>query len=188
MKYFLLWESFLYVGFMVGDLFLVPWSALTNIMKYVAVVSCVVYVWFRNEKIGQPLAFALLYSVCADYFMLFTDKIVLGILGFICVQACYSNSKYFLLWGIVFEVAIWYMLITGENGNANSVIFSAFCYIIFSIRNLIKVEKNILFIGMLLLFIGDIFVGLNQVLPIVAPAMWFFYLPSQVCVVRANCN
>lgn len=237
-KCFLLWEMILYIGFMVGDLWMMPWSNVTNEMKYLAVVSCVIYVWigdgllykkYKSVKgiIGQPLDFALLYSVCADYFMLFTDEIGLGILGFGCVQICYYKSlkenrkqndweENDVVWvGMIFELAIFFILLGRESNfyeNINQyylIIISAICYMEFSIWNLVRVKRflkrkskidwnniiyitkekkqvQVLFIGMLLLFAGDIYVGLNQFLPVVGPAMWLFYLPSQICIVIAN--
>lgn len=69
-----------------------------------------------------------------------------------------------------------------------------------------KRQAGLLFFGILLLFLCDIHVGLNQIRPVlggyfagegcvrqifqfwlslVSPAMWFFYLPSQICIVMA---
>ena len=190
MKYFLLWELCLYVSFMIGDLWSMPWSYCTNGIKYLAVISCVLYSWFLGSMVQKKrihsLQFALLYSCCADYFMLFTDDVWLGILGFICVQICYGYSNLFLKVGIVFEIALIYWGIGGAYNHFEIVVMMALCYMVISIWNLVRVKKDILFIGMILLLIGDFFVGLNQIVPSIYPAMWFFYLPSQVCVVMAS--
>ncbi len=236
MKYFLLWEIILYSFFMTGDLWDMPWSSFTNSMKYLAMISCAIYVWFCNneDEKGKPLQFALLYSVCADYFMLFTEQIWLGIVGFCCVQICYwiafkkicshnqIQSQNGVIWtGIVFLFAIISLIMTKiyrstmwKEIQSLFIIISAIGYIGLSVGNFIRMgyffnkissrnnwniknfqihysvkEKEsaiMLFMGTFLLLVGDIYVGLNQIMPVVGPAMWFFYLPSQVCIAMAS--
>lgn len=227
-KYFLIWETFLYMGFMTGDLWALPWSSATNQMKYIAVISCLLYMWVRKKKddFQWVLQCSLFYAAAADYFLLFTDIFVLGIVYFGTVQFCYWMSlkkKWDIRWCffIGFLVCIMILLLGGNNGywimkNQHWLLFIlAVPYIAFFLWNLVQVrmfvskEKSVLwlFIGMLFLLLGDILVGVHYMLRIwlygmtgetwimsivqtvirfIGPGMWFFYLPSQVCIVVAS--
>lgn len=277
MKLFFIWEFFLYVGFMSGDVRKLPWSGYTDEMKYAAVISCFLYAWAKKRKkkkdfftpedcvcdadafakpkwhsVWNPLYFALLYVVWADYFLLFTDVFSLGILCFCGVQLCYSMrirqmaddmerkklrrkeirnqekqnkkmKKRCLIVGGVLLAAIlcscrngWAILVQNQDKLLPGLVV---LYVLLSLFNLIsagrlagkakqhesfKRQARLLFLGILLLFLCDIHVGLNQIQPVlevyfvgegcvkqivqiwlslISPAMWFFYLPSQVCIV-----
>ena len=61
---------------------------MSSILKYIFVISCFLLCLIRNfaflyDTQVRLLLFALFFTVCADYFLIFTDKILTGILLFL---------------------------------------------------------------------------------------------------------
>ncbi len=240
----------MYVGLMSGDLFPLFWSGYTDVMKYMAIVSCLLFALVRRHRgkaarknacgMWTPLHAALLYAVCADFFLLFTDAAACGILLFCGVQFGYAMRLHQLQgaksgagkqpWAAgavgIALAAVVLLLLWDKNyktlqGNPMFLPALAALYVIYSMIHLIRagrwmricaqnvpergvryVQSCLLFCTILLLLLCDIHVALCQLqhhLPAAneslfwgilsawgraaGPAMWLFYLPSQICVV-----
>lgn len=88
-------ELLLYLAFVSADLFRVPWGTYSNELKYIALGICLVYalvLYNRKRHAGSGAGWSvgiLAAAMCADYFLLFTEQFVAGILLFAVVQGCY---------------------------------------------------------------------------------------------------
>lgn len=93
---FALYISFLYFDFSKNN------SSISSLIKYTSIFMCLLFVFIpvkkelnsTNIKDTFILRFALIFTFISDYFLLFTDKIVVGILTFIVVQLLYLIRIY----------------------------------------------------------------------------------------------
>ncbi len=189
-------EGILYVIFLTGDLwdfFVGTWPAginwymYSNLCKYAALILCVGYGCKTGWKKGQKaLCGILLFAAAADYFLLFTDDFLLGILFFCMVQCCYS--LYFVgrqgagrLWrtagiGICIVLLLWCLIQAGVFGVSPdwkkaewSLLLTSVFYASLLLQNLIRAwtpSGKVSFwgrMGILLLFLCDIHVALYNI-------------------------
>lgn len=172
---------------------------MSSILKYIFVISCFLLCLIRNfaflyDTQVSLLLFALFFTVCADYFLIFTDKILTGILLFVLVQLCY----WFFLGGTWISLQKGLLLLTlfllPLAYFSEILIFPAVLYLgclCANIRLAQKHKKYSALSGLTLLFLCDVHLGLaNLPLYISLPSsacysfaariLWFFYLPSQL--------
>ena len=172
---------------------------MSSILKYIFVISCFLLCLIRNfsslyNTQARLLLCALFFTVCADYFLIFTDEILTGILLFILVQLCY----WFFLGGTWISLRKRFLLLTlfllplvyfSEILILPAVLyFSCLCA---NIRLSQKHKKYSVLSGLTLLFLCDVHLGFAN-LPLyfsmpssawysfAARILWFFYLPSQL--------
>lgn len=83
------WCDYFGVSWITGT----DWYVYSNICKYVAMLLCVWYGcrlgWKEGDSRQRALCGVLLFAAVADYFLLFTNHFILGILFFCMVQCCY---------------------------------------------------------------------------------------------------
>lgn len=89
-KCFLWIEALLYLGFLYLDIGGGDWpievGCLSSLLKYSGVVLC----FFWSCRYRQWITFGLFGTVCADFFLLFTEQWLTGVICFLAVQLCYS--------------------------------------------------------------------------------------------------
>lgn len=192
-------EGILYTVFLTGDWcdFLgVPWITGTDwymyssICKYAALLICVWYGcrlgWQKGNRKQKVLCGVLLFAAVADYFLLFTDSFILGILFFCIVQCCYclffagekgSRVLYRMAGtGICVAVLVWCLIQAGIFGDAAGwkntelyLILTAVFYASLLLQNLVRAWKQSKAVSIwgrvaiLLLFLCDIHVALYNI-------------------------
>lgn len=207
---FIVFESAIYCAFNVITL---GAGIGTDLIKYLAIIVCFlvsVLNCFYGKKDCIFVAAAMFFTVIADLFLLALDDYYpAGIASFIVVQAIHfariyvTRKKIPIVSGAVRLVIVAAILITlGVTGSLTAVSALSAIYFPQLVMNavdsafLIKKSKRflLLMIG-LILFIGcDACVGLDNfaevginipaaALEIINPAIWLFYLPSQVLIV-----
>lgn len=189
----------LYVTFLAQDIF----SAVNIIpaiyLKYASIMLCFLlafslYTKSSDKKDSKYVVLALLLTLIADIFLIFTSHYSAGVFFFCLVQLTYlkrHNTRFFMT-GLQFipvaALAYFFMpldflyIIAGLYG---ALILT--CFISSFKTTLPKFNKMAIRIGLILFILCDIHVALFNLLPrshnyfaIAAVAMWFFYLPSQV--------
>lgn len=93
---FVLYICFLYLDFSKNN------SSISSVIKYTSILICLLFVLFpvkeglnwtnttiHDSKDILLLRFALIFTFISDYFLLFTNKIIAGLLTFIIVQLLY---------------------------------------------------------------------------------------------------
>ena len=146
----------------------------SNLLKYLVSFNSLAYLIIKKANIYVILAMA--FAFIADYFLLFSDLYILGIILFILVQITYMhllNYHNFLPLCLLIFIFI------------DPLITLALIYLCFSLLNLYHsypISKSF-FTSILLLLLCDITIGL-VFLEIVDPScfifIWIFYLPSQL--------
>lgn len=196
---FLSFEFLLYAGFLYLDLVgSVDTSEetviqLSNGLKYLSVILCCSWQWKRKN---QQLRYAQLMVLAADFFLLFSENYVIGVLCFLGVQFFYHQY-----------------LIQQDKQNAGGTKVRegwlrlllgglAFFYAGILLKNVIDscyqarrgVQRARCFAtGLVLLLLCDVHVALYNVPQVSHPILkgwqelsqpfiWLFYLPSQVLV------
>jgi hypothetical protein len=136
------------------------------------------------------LLVAMAMTIIADW-LLVNNNLILGVLCFICVQLCYffiqnPNPRTaivpFCIWADVSVSTA--LILMGSIPVTTGLLFVVCFYGFISIINNILFKRNFLSVGILLLFICDIFILLswcNLVSGFNYP--WLFYIPSQAFVV-----
>lgn len=187
-QWFLIFETGLYLGFLALDG--AGFSAVSSYIKYSSIFALCIYVTVMSvlEKKRWYIPFALIGSVIADYFLLFTEDFAYGILAFILVQSmlfCEISQRWKSLLvsqkrchhrtgkriagrilGILLLIFVLYLLKIANE----SVALLAAVYIICFAGNVgeslylyrrDKSIKNAMFtVGMILFFLCDLHVGL----------------------------
>lgn len=207
---FIVVESAIYCAFNVITL---GYGGNTDMIKYVAIIICfliAVLNCFYGGKDCIFVAASMFFTVIADLFLLALDDYYpAGIAAFIAVQSItfariyVTRKKIPIISGAVrLAVVAVLLIVLGVTGSLTLVSALSAIYfpqLVFNAVDsalLIKKSKRyiLLFIG-LLLFIGcDACVGLDNfaevginipsaALDIINPAIWLFYLPSQVLIV-----
>lgn len=97
---FLVIELVLYISFLYFD-FSKNNSEISSIIKYISIFICLLFVLFPVKKLNLAhttiydsrdifiLRFALIFTFASDYFLLFTNEIIAGLITFIIVQLLY---------------------------------------------------------------------------------------------------
>lgn len=92
---FICLELLLYLSFLILDILEIAHS-LSNILKYIAIWLCLIFVSLSYRKIKNKnivlMFLILLFTVTADTFLLFSKHFELGVLAFIIVQILYSRK------------------------------------------------------------------------------------------------
>ena len=174
-----------------------------SIIKYSFILSCFLFCLLKNRPLQnypqmRLLICALFFTACADYFLIFTNYFLTGILLFCLVQLCY---RLFLggNWNSLLKNSLFALLFLLPLAYFSEIILlPAAIYIGFLYANisLAKHQKNFsLLTAFTLMFLCDIHVGfanLPQYLNLLPAAwssfssniLWFFYLPSQFMISR----
>lgn len=173
-------------------------------IKYLFILFCFCLCLARNYRfLYVPRTcfriLALFFTVCADYFLLFTDLYLTGVFLFCIVQYCYSiflgNRSIFLTLPLLFVFVY-----------TDSIVLMALLYILYLCMNIYgayRTEMHWFMSALILMLLCDIHVGLAN-LPCYLPLhsntllhtwcslsayiFWFFYLPSQLMIslIRPN--
>lgn len=179
-------------------------------IKYLFILFCFFLCLIRNYRfLYVPRTcfriLALFFTVCADYFLLFTDRYLTGVFLFCIVQYCYSvylgscysftgsrnvftgNCSVFLPMSLL-PVFVY----------ADSIVLLSLLYILYLCMNIYhayRTEKHWFMTALILMLLCDIHVGLANLpfyltLPsntllhtwcsLSAHILWVFYLPSQL--------
>jgi len=184
------------------------WIIYSNILKYVSVLLCLANALMTGKdaiekKDAALLQAAMLVTITADFFLLFTGYYFLGISIFCLVQIIYIarhsryskvHAKIYIAGGSAFmAVSFIAVIITGINQQAMVLagclyafltvcsLHTAFC----TVKSNLYPEKAAAHIntGLWLLLLCDISIFLKFVVPFIPFSgflIWFFYLPSQV--------
>lgn len=198
---------FLYAAFLLIDLKLFPITINdSSPIKYTAILVCVIFVMlFSNNPFLQ---LAMLTTLAADFFLLFTDYYAIGTAIFCFAHFCHSlyilpkkrkqSLILFLVGAVLCAISYWLLIKNNQSSLPTYLPFTVF-YAILILRNFLGTLKlkmrlqkdssaNWLFFGMLLFLLCDCSVLLFNVdlssLPswisrFVSFSMWMFYLPSQ---------
>lgn len=204
-------EIALYAAYMCLDIFT---DIDTAAIKYISVVLCflVSVIFLRKEYLfpNALLCAALMFSVIADIFLLLIGKyFIAGLLLFTAAQCAYAfyifitnaQKAWISLSARALAVAAAALLAT-RFAQGESVIILSAAYGVLSLCNIIqsltKRKTHLLAVGLILLLLCDIGVGIvnlnnlspslwtQKLVPFVRYTIWFFYLPSQVCITFIN--
>lgn len=207
---------FIYLVFLIAD-----YKNLfnTDILKFISIIICFLLSFSYKETISirdiTLLRIARTLTIITDYFLLLTEKYFLGISLFCIVQIIYihrhgvnkrgdflnnimklmiiliASISVFYLFDILRDKAL-YIVIAIYGGlvlASTKVAFSSKNY-----GNELKINKKLIWYGMLLFLICDINVGLtsylssldlssglnNSIKNLSGYLIWLFYLPSQI--------
>lgn len=169
---------------------------ISTALKYLSILLCLAAALRRRKdgRDGKLTALAFCFTALADLFLLVLDRWYgLGVACFCVVQACYALRLGALtarraLPRLVLPLALcpalaWAGLLTPLN------VLTLFYFsqlVLNALLSLTLRPRNALFTAGLFLFAGcDLCVGLFNLapaLPFAGFGMWFFYLPSQVCL------
>jgi hypothetical protein len=185
------------------------YSFLSGALKYASVLLCFANaLMFGKENLEKKdaalLKAAMFVTVCADYFLLFTDLYPAGILLFCTVQLIYiaRHSRYskpiakkaYLAAFFPF-IAAAYLASAGSGISAKALVLAGFLYALLTVCSLhtaflaYKAKryplKNAVLInaGLWLLMLCDINIFLSFAVPsnfLSQYLEWLFYLPSQL--------
>lgn len=183
-------------------------SIYSNILKYVSVLLCFANALMTGndafeKKDAALLQAAMLVTIAADLFLLFTDHYFLGILIFCLVHVIYItrhsryskvHTKIYIAWGSAFmALSVFAVMISGIDQMAIVLAGCLYAFLIVcSLHTAFCLVKSNLYpkkavaqinSGLWLLLLCDISIFLKIVIPFI-PVLgyfaWFFYLPSQV--------
>lgn len=181
---------------------------LSNALRYAGIVSCAVIAIFAHrrafdKKDGNLLIGALLLTVLADTFLLFTSWHILGVSIFCLVHlvyiyryrarffkhCCILTLIVFALCSIGYFLSVEHMLLLGIIALLYAALFLTSTYSVFTTKSLPKKNKLLACGGMVLFILCDINVVLYNTLPagmwiyeLSAFLIWVFYLPSQLLI------
>lgn len=191
----------------------------TNAIKYFGILTCftvAVVNCFSNRKDCFFVAGAMLFTAIADLFLLMLDGYSeCGVGAFIVVQLLYFARIYYahgkkpwISGAVRIGIAAMIIIILAATGKLNLLTALTAFYLTQIVANIVDSafiikysKRNILFfIGLILFLCCDLCVGLFNfsevgiTLPaalekVIAPAIWLFYLPSQVLItISAGAN
>lgn len=188
----------LYIAFLSLDIFSIPRSIHSRYLKYASIVLCLMLassfaLQSRNKRDSNYVVLALIFTMMADTFLLFTHHQITGVFFFCLVQLIYLkryNSRFFKV-GICFSViaAIVHLLLPFQPLYVIAGLYALLigsCFLSTFHTKLPKFNLYSARIGMFLFILCDIHVALYNQLStsfsyyrFVTVAMWLFYLPSQ---------
>lgn len=188
----------LYGAFLSLDMFSIPRSIPSRYLKYASIVLCFVFATSlmhqsSNKKDSIYVVIALIFTMAADTFLLFTHHKEVGVFFFCLVQLTYLkryNAAFFKA-GICFGLlaVFTYFLFQFQALYVIAALYAILISSCFFSTFRTKLPKFNLYcarIGMLLFILCDIHVALYNQLStgssyyrFVTLSMWLFYLPSQ---------
>ncbi|WP_343209329.1 lysoplasmalogenase family protein [Anaerolentibacter hominis] len=211
-RLFILAEACLYLVFVSGDVFGWLSAGVTARFKYIGILLCVFFLISNDSRIRSfPLALGLLLTAIADWFLLFTEAALPGVLLFCLIQFCYQAElggkrgiTIMLPAGLITGVTA--AACAGRHGGS-LLLGAAGFYAGIEVFNIVSAvikavplqKKQQLYLpaGLILLFICDLFVGIYN-LPRFLPGtfsgtfhatagnlIWVCYLPSQLLICSA---
>ena len=193
----------LYVAFIIDDVFVSSGASISSILKYIAILLCLVsaiVVFFQsgNARDARLQIIILLFTVIADYFLLFTSYFTAGILIFLGAHltAIYRyHAPIFKICVISVALAFVVWLVSVIAGQPIDLMFCAVAAYMFTIitatiatfiARQAPVNNFLSRCGMILFLLCDVNVALYNSLPRDAAfsdtsmvLMWVFYLPAQ---------
>ena len=189
----------LYVAFLSLDIFSIPRSMASRYLKYTTIVLCFLlatslYHQSSDKRDSQYVVIALLFTMLADIFLLFTSNQIAGVFFFCLVQLTYLKRYHtgFFKVGICLGgiAMIVHLLLPFQPLYVIAGLYAILIVSCFGSTFRTKLPKFNLYsvrIGMALFILCDIHVALfNQLSTssnyyrFVTVAMWLFYLPSQL--------
>lgn len=216
LKCFLLVEFIIYFLIILSDFEVINFLFDISYLKFASVCLCFLYgsfycCFYLNYKhsiyINSWLK-SILFSCIADYFLLLSDRFILGIFFFLIVQFYYCKIlEQNILLLVVCGTCCFSILSSLAALFVFKVDFTAYLasyYLGFSLINIFSLwasrDKWISW-GVILLFLCDFHVGLSNLYSyfilnseslltlwiIAAPRfIWLFYIPAQICVVMSG--
>lgn len=207
-------EFILFLSYLLVDLFFSEHILLSSVLKYSSIIICFFFTlhttYLTPCKKTIACLLAILFTLAADYFLLFTPLYSWGVLCFLLVQTLYFYYCEQLIGQFtpfVFAFRILLRMLSSllvtlvlmfVGFQVNILIFITFFYLLSFIDNIfilsINHKKNLFLWGMLLFFACDLSVGLynlpdyinlsasyvNVLHQLFGILMWTFYLPGQV--------
>ena len=189
----------LYIAFLSLDFFLVPRSLLSRSFKYASIVLCFLLatsLFFKsqNKRDSKYVVLALMFTMIADIFLLFTDHKIAGVFFFCLVQLTYLKryNLQFLITGLYFIAIaiIAYFLLPFQPLHVIAGLYAFLivsCFFSTFYTELPKFNLYCARIGMIFFILCDINVALFNELSrnfsyyqIISIAIWLFYLPAQL--------
>lgn len=142
-----------------------------SVLKYFGIMICFLYTLYTKKGIG-----VLLVIVIADYFLLFDNHVLIGMILFIGVQCIYHHV---LNNDDLFYLPLCLLI-------CPTICTVGVCYAILSLHNMINAffMKHWLFLTLFLLAICDIGIVLQFIFHENIDFIWMAYLPSQVYYVK----
>jgi len=191
--------ALLYVSFLSLDILTHTRPMLSLQLKYLSMVLCFLlaislHKRSANKNDSKYVIIALIFTLIADIFLLFTTNDIAGIFFFCLAQLTYLkryNFKFFTFGLCLAPVAIAVYFFTSIAALFVIAGFYAIliltCFVSTFYTQLPRFNLICVRLGMFLFILCDIHVALFNQLPrnvayhqIASVAMWFFYLPSQV--------
>lgn len=206
-KAFLGLETLLYVFFLYCDIQGGSLTGLSSLLKYAGICLC--FLFSLGGRGDRRITLGLLFTVAADYFLLFTDRFLPGVVSFLCVQLCYflwlerdKRTLFFSLIGKMILSAAVLGTLSALGVEVDVLLAVTLYYFLFLVENTvrgIRSGKKLFAAGMCLFLLCDIQVGIfnmasyvpafseNSLLyEIAAVGMWACYLPAKVCITLAG--
>ena len=188
----------LYIAFLGLDIFSVPRSLLSRTFKYASIVLCFLLstsFLFKSEDKRDSIhvVLALMFTMIADIFLLFTNHKIAGIFFFCLVQLTYLKryNLQFFITGIYFVLIamIAHLLLPLQPLYVIAGLYAFLivsCFLSTFYTKLPKFNLYCVRIGMILFILCDINVALFNELSrsfsyyrFISIAIWLFYLPAQ---------
>lgn len=207
-------QSLFLTAYLLIDLFIPSLYALSSILKYCSMIVCFLFTLYTTllvpSKKTISCLLAILLTLAADFFLLFTKNFIVGVTCFAIIQIlyfyyCEKITGQFLRFSSLFRlflrfvISLFITLILILLGFTMSLlVFITIFYILNFLDNILILFSNkktgLFFLGMLLFFACDLSVGLFNLSDFIdLPAttsqlfsrvfgvlMWTFYLPGQV--------
>lgn len=203
-------EGFFYILFLWMDLRGRELGIYSERVKYMSILVCFFYVLaFVKEKKDTRkdlalLRWAMCFTLVSDTFLLLLHQEEVGVTSFIVVQVLYwyrlplGKVRHFKVQGAIALVLLFLFLLVGVE--VDYLLITSVLYYTLLMCNmgyaLKKSENSIFTIGLVLFWLCDTNVALfnlSSYLPLheeiyqgiyaaSSVLMWFFYLPSQVCI------
>lgn len=189
----------LYAAFLSLDIFSTPRSMESRYLKYASIMLCFLLATSltsqsADKRDSKYVVLALMFTMAADTFLLFTTNKITGVFFFCLVQLTYLKRYNMRLFkaGIFFVIVamIVYLLLPFQPLYVIAGLYAILIISCFFATFRTKLPKFNLYcvrIGMTLFILCDIHVALfNQLSSnsnyyrFVTMAMWLFYLPSQL--------
>lgn len=195
----------LYFAFLSLDIFSFPRTIESRYFKYASIILCFLLATSlttisANKRDSSYVVLALIFTMLADIFLLFTNHKVTGIFFFCLMQLTYLKryntrffhagvffsllailARFFLPFDPLYIIAGLYAILIGS------------CFLATFRTKLPRFNSYCVRIGMALFILCDINVALYSQLStssnfyeIVAVAMWLFYLPAQLLLAMSS--
>ena len=188
----------LYIAFLSLDILSIPSSIESRHLKYASVVLCfllatLLFASSTDKQDSSHVVLALIFTMLADIFLLFSNHKIIGIFFFCLMHLTYLkryNVRFFKA-GIFFSIVaiVVYLLLPFKPLRVIAGLYATLIVSCFFATFRTKLPKFNLYcvrVGMALFILCDINVALYNQLSAssnyyryVAIAMWLFYLPAQ---------